>query len=47
MKKGLLVILSLLFSSIVYANQCKIYWFVGSYEIVFMSCKEESEQGYA
>ena len=47
MKKGLLIILSLLLSSIVYANQCKIYWLMGSSEEAFTSCKEEAEQGNA
>ena len=47
MKKGLLVTLSLLFSSAVYANQCKIYWSVGNYEKAFTPCKEDAEQGYA
>ena len=47
MRKGLLIILSLLLSSIVYANQCKIYWLMGSSEEAFTSCKEEAEQGNA
>ena len=47
MKKGLLVILSLLFSFAVYANQCSEYWYKENYEKAFTSCKEEAEQGNA
>ena len=47
MKKGLLVILSLLFSFAGYANQCSEYWHKGNYEQAFTSCKEEAEQDNA
>ena len=47
MKKGLLVILSLLFSFAGYANQCSEYWYKYNYEKAFTSCKEEAELGNA
>jgi FOG: TPR repeat, SEL1 subfamily len=45
MKKGLIVILSLLFSTIVYANQCSKYWYKENYEKALTLCKVEAEQG--
>ena len=45
MKKGLLVILSLLFSTIVHANQCSKYWYKENYEKALTLCKVEAEQG--
>ena len=47
MKKGLLVILSLLFSFAVYANQCSEYWYKENYEKAFTPYKKEAEQGNA
>ena len=47
MKKGLLVILSLLFSFAGYANQCSEYWYKYNYEKAFTYCKEDAEQGDA
>jgi FOG: TPR repeat, SEL1 subfamily len=40
---GLLILCS--FSS--YANQCEIYWLMGSNEEAFTPCKVEAEQGNA
>ena len=47
MKKGLLVILSLLFSFAGYANQCSKYWHEENYKKAFTPCKEQAEQGDA
>ena len=47
MKKGLLVILSLLFSFAGYANQCSKYWHKENYKKAFTPCKKVAEQGNA
>ena len=47
MKKGLLIILSLLFSFAGYANQCSEYWHKENYEKAFTLCKEDAELGDA